>query len=218
MELSVFEINDMLVGQNTDSRALPFRYLPKEIVQTSKNHLNKTDDIEKVLRYILNSFYVYRACVNRGFFAPHYEIGDEYEWPKPVGFSWKDIETVIHGGEFLHGKIPREEKGVIIETPFRDKTEIKIINPETGETKKYFRDNISEDVDKTLKYNIENPGKIGFIFLDWWQNASLKYYVNPIYSLLDNFLKKNKSKENTRNCLINGLDSLETEYIDLNSL
>ncbi len=217
MELSVSEINDMIIGKNTGGSALPLRYLPKEIIQTSKNHLNKTDDVEKVLRYIVNSFYIYRECVNKGrtLFAPHYEIYDACEWPKPVEFSWSDIKTIIYGGEFLYGKIPREEKGIIIETPLGDKTEIKTINTETGEVNKYFRNNISEDVDKTLKYNIESLSKIGVIFSDWWQNASLEYYVIPVCYLLDDFLKRKKSKENVRNCLINGLDSLETKFIDL---
>jgi hypothetical protein len=214
MELSVYEINGMLVGQSTNDRVLPFRYLPREIVQTAKTHLGKTDDADKVLRYILNSFYVYRECVNRDFFAPHYEVDNEYEWPKPVEFSWSDIETVISGGEFLHGKIPREEKGIIIETQLRDKTEVRIINPETGKIKRYFRENISRDVDKTLKYNIESLSKIRILFSEFWQIASLKHYANPFYYLLDNFLNGKKTKEDTRNCLINRLNDLETSFMD----
>lgn len=217
MEFSVSEIIDRVIGKDTGSRALPFRYLPKEIVKTSKNHLEKTDDVEKVLRYVINSFYIYRECVNRSMFAPHYDVDNEYEWLKPVEFSWSDIETVILGGETLYGKIPREKKEIIIETPMGDKTEIKTINPETGKVNKYFRETVSEDVDKTLKFNIESLSKVGAIFSDWWQIAALKEYANPVYFLLDDFLKGNKSKENARNCLINGLNALETSFIDSNN-
>jgi len=199
MELSVFEINDKLYGEPNErgerslkykQKDLPFRYLPREIVQISRDFLNKTGDIEKVLRYIENSFYIYRECVNRGFFAPHYEASDVYEWPKLVEFSWSDIETIISGGEFLHGKIPSEKKGVIIERPGKNKTEIISINPETGNAKKYFRSNISEDLDKTLKYNIKDLSKVGVIFSQEWQMASLKNYANPIYYFLENFLNE----------------------------
>ncbi|MDP3027483.1 MAG: hypothetical protein Q8N63_07270 [Nanoarchaeota archaeon] len=218
MELSVSEIIDKVIGKDTGSRALPFRYLPKEIVQTSKNHLEKTDDVEKVLRYVINSFYIYRECVNRSMFAPHYDVDNEYEWLKPVEFSWSDIETVILGGESLYGKIPRENKGIIIETPMGDKTEIKTINPETGKINKYFRETISEDVDKTLKFNIESLSKVGAVFSDWWQIAALKGYANPVYFLLDDFLKKNRSKDEVRIHLTNQLNGLETSCINFNEI
>ena len=199
LELSVNEIWESVLGKpaKNGGREIKLktaegkvRLIPSYVIETSKEYLYRTEDTEKVLRYIENSFYIYRECVNRGFFAPHYEASDVYEWPKLVEFSWSDIETIISGGEFLHGKIPSEKKGVIIERPGKNKTEIISINPETGNAKKYFRSNISEDLDKTLKYNIKDLSKVGVIFSQEWQMASLKNYANPIYYFLENFLNE----------------------------
>lgn len=197
MELSVKEINRKVIGNDSlKSRNLPFRYIPKEIVSTAKEHLNKTGDVEKVLRYIENSFYIYRECVNRNMFAPHYDVDDAYEWPKPVKFSWSSIDSVILGGEYVYRRIPSIDNKIRIETPVTGGIEVKEIDTKTGFVKDSIRDIIpgKDDLNKTLKYNIESLNKIGVIFSDWWQNASLKDYANPIYFLLTDLLNGKPKK------------------------
>lgn len=214
LELSVSELNERAKGSS--NKRLPFKYIPAEIVQTVKEHLRKTGNVEKILRYILNAFYIYRESVCMEFLAPHYEVGEAFEWPSPARFSWSNIEAVILGGEYVYGKIPKEEQSVVIETKRESVIESKLIDLETNTITTYIRDIIlgKDNLNETLKYKIENMSKVGFIFQQDWQLNSLKTYANPIYFLLKDFLEGKIKKEEARKNIEIGLKNLGQSFID----
>lgn len=212
-ELSAHELNER--AKEGSNKRLPFRYFPIEILKIAKTALEKTTDIEKVLRYILNSFYIYRESVCVEFLAPHYEVEGAFEWPKPSKFSWDNIEAVILGGEYIHGELFEKDE-IEIESRVRDKVKGVLINPKTNRAEEYLRDFISgkDNLNETLKYRIENMSKVGFLFQMDWQNESLRNYANPMYFLLEGFLEGKIEKGKARSMLGNALIYLESAFVE----
>lgn len=223
LDLTVAELEEISLGRANREGARPleltvsedrFRYVPKTLVETSKRHLQETSDIEKILRYIKNAFYIYRETANECFVAPHYLNEDAFEWPKPSKFDWSDIDIVITVGEVFNGNIPKKDSKVRVETiegnqlisteidPFVKErtTKIKEIIPGINTPQRIFRYHIPE-----LKY-------VGFLGSFEWQNESLSFYANPVYWLLNDFLEGKLKPEEAKKYLDDILSRLSESY------
>lgn len=213
LELSASEMNER--AKEGSNKNLPFRFVPLEIVKAAQTHLEKTTDIEKVLSYILNSFYIYGESVCTELLAPHHEVNETFEWPKPAKFSWSNIKAVILGGEYVYGELFEKDE-IKIERRGQDKIKVVSINPKTNTEEEYLRDFISgkDNLNETLKYKINEMSKVGFLFQMDWQNKSLETYANPTYFLLEGFLEGKIEKEKVRSMLGNALIYLESAFVE----
>lgn len=217
-ELSVEELYEKsLAPKDSEGRKVllsvkqdEFRLIPKCMLETAKKHLEQTNDIEKVLRYIVNGFYIYRETACHNWQAPFYKVEDAYEWPAPVKFSWTSIDAVILGGESVQGPIPTdgkvritvEENGKIKETTIDIK--------EDGAVKQTtIRDLIpgKEDLKSKLKYRIDDLSLVGLVNMQAWQTVSLKSFANPMYHMIVAF-KKELPEETAREYLDQHLENL----------
>lgn len=209
--LSVEEIREAVQNLKRTPLDLPFLYLPKKIVIQARNNLGS--DIEKVLRYIENAFYIYRASVCTSFFAPHYVQKDVYEWPNPVKFSWTDINTVILIGESVYGIIPIKKTAIVVGKKVQTRIEEILVIPEEDKlTRKTYHRKFQQgkdDFDQRMKYKIYEFSKLGFLFSDHWQNASPEFYANPLYFLLCEVLNQTISLGKAKEYVENLLDLLE---------
>jgi len=194
-----------------------FRFVPEEVVGVAREVLASSQYIEKALRYIENAFYIYRATINEGFFAPHIRCGDAYEWPKPSKFSWGSIDAVILGGAYIHGPIPSESQSVEMVTKTEENvetTEINVLSSGHFEKTASTRDLIpgKDDLPKIFKYHICDLRSVGFLASQEWQTASLKTYANPVYHILEDLLKGNLSSDEARRHLEEHLENLDKMY------
>jgi len=198
LDISAQEIEEMAL-KSANSRGFrrlelivnhrPIRALPQDLINISRDQLDLNRDPEKVLRYILNAFYIYRQTVATSAIAPVYEISKVYEWPQPTGFSWKNLDIIIATGEVIHGEIP-ERQSVKVER----------------------KSSPGDDFPKSFKFHIEDARKIGFVNQYNWQNQSLHDFVNPLYDVLLKFTQGKLSKKNVIKYLQNGLSELERPY------
>lgn len=195
------------------------RLVPELVIETAKENLKTTDDVEKTIRYILNGFYIFRDTVCGEMFAPLYKTNDAYEWLSPAKFSWQNIDAVILGGEYIHGHIPSDDSSVKISVEENGKIKETKLELEETERKKpldimgkeeIIRDIIpgKDDLAGKLKYKIDDMSRLGLVFQMDWQNSSLKSYANPLYWHLDALVKNKVSKEESKNVLIEGLEIL----------
>jgi len=185
-------------SENLDIRDAPFRYLPKCVLETSKNNFIVNGDSMRILDYILNSFYIYRETVNKGFFAPHVLVDSAYEWPQNNYFEWSDIDEVLLLGKKLSN--PNNSNSIIrIETLENNKLYSRnIIKGVDGIVSKVVSRDIDPYLDKMnalFKYKINNLSEINLLFSDDWQNYSLKKYVAPVKLTLQRFENNLISRE-----------------------
>lgn len=198
-----------LVVNNSD-----FRYIPACIVQTAADFLRETDDVEKVLRYIENGFYIFRESVCHGTSAPHYKVEGAYEWPTPAHFEWTDIDSVIASGEYIHGPIP-ENRGVVVSSDLGENLEeITEINfgdkGNSQKTKAIIRE--KPQWEKKITYKIDYLENVGFVFMQSWQQLSLRAYANPVYHMLKDLLKGKLPKNEAKKHLQKNLEDLGKTY------
>jgi len=203
----------------------PIRPVPKTVVLAAQCYLEKTGDVEKVLRYIENAFYVYRATVLYNIVAPHYKVDGVYEWPTPVKISWNSIDDVITLGEYVHEPLPKNVR-IIARRIYRNRIEekqkkiISSVNPDgsVSQTEKenvVVKDKVSgkDDLDTKFKYKIYNLEEVGFIFQTYWQSVSLKNYVNPIHWLVKDLVEEKVSADQARFNLQGYFDILGRTYM-----
>jgi hypothetical protein len=164
-----------------------FRFIPKCMHETAKRYLDETGDVEKVLRYIVNGFYIYRATVCSNWQAVFYKVEDAYEWPAPAKFSWSSIDAVILGGEYVHGPIPDDGKARITVEENGKIKETTIELKEEGAVKQTtIRDIIpgKDNLKSTLKYKIDDLSKVGFEQMQNWQTKCLRNFVHTMYNMV----------------------------------
>jgi len=214
MELTAVELAGRLIGKQITSQDARLRFVPRLVYDTAKNYVQETDDVEKTLRYIENAFYIYRGSVCNQMFAPHCKVDGAYEWPAPVKFSWDSIDAVIVGGEHVFGPIPNDGKARIIVDNEEGKLEETIVAfvGQEAITRTEIRDIIpgKDDIDKKLKYNVDE-NNIGYVFMQDWQNMSLRFYANPIYRIIDGLVKGNIKKDEARGHLEANLEIIKKE-------
>lgn len=223
LELSIEELCEKAFGKLSDGsrqsnlvfKLEPYRYIPGSVVETAQKYLDMTDDVKKVLRYITNAFYIYRASADKCGVAPHYKINGAYEWPPLSIFPWDFIDAVIHIGEVIERKLPKNNLAVVRRYNKGVRTKLELAkNSERRHTQIInAKTKIREDgLHRPLKYQIENLKNIGFISQQDWHNSSLKFYMNPIYSILHGFLERKLSYEYAKNHLQGFLDYLKKTY------
>ncbi|MBR9691744.1 hypothetical protein GOV06_03070 [Candidatus Woesearchaeota archaeon] len=235
LELSVEELWEMALdkpsGQDGGRKVLlvvenqEFRFVPCAVSETAQTYLDETGDVEKVLRYVANAFYIYRDTACHGFLAPHYKVDGAYEWPKPVKFSWESIDAVIIGGEYVNGPIPEDGKARVMKEVGDkiEETEIKFNNLKNAEGEVFeqiitreesVRDIIpgKDQLQKELKYKIDNLKDVGFIGMQDWQTRSLRVYANPFYHMICDLLEGKVSRGEIRGYVEDYLACMTKSY------
>jgi hypothetical protein len=161
-----------------------FRYVPKCVTETARDHLAETDDVEKVLRYIKGAFNIYRASVSKLSGVPHYKVNGVHEWPALASSSWDDIDSIIAGGEHV-------EKGNVIDEFYRvirnlsSRFEEVTVLREEGEST-YIRKRALWE--RRIKYDIDDLSNVGFIPFERWNDLSLDTYANQVHQMLSDLL------------------------------
>jgi hypothetical protein len=219
LELTVNELWDKALGPtkkeggrpvNLVAENHPVRCIPLSVISTAKAYLAGTNDVTKATAYIINSFFIYRACVCENMFAPLVQSNGIYEWPIPATFTWEDMDAVMYGGELIGGPIIDESSKVIISYKKGKKVEETTLDLGGEELEQHtrVRDLIpgQEDLPNLFRFSIPDLSKVGFIFSQSWQQSSLRYQISPLRRLYEDRVKNELSYEDTRKKLEVGLE------------